>query len=367
VKLSSTDPGLVVSGVGHLALLLAILVAFSDAKHFEDAQESIPVEMVTDQQFAQIMKGEKTEKEIRQQPTRVDKVADISETHKAPPVAEAQTDVPTPPPRLRHIPDPGEDDQPQQQPQQQQAAVPPPPPRPPDPPKPATKPAPTPPPRPDAEAIAPQPPPRPKDEPKKAEVTPPRPPVRPTPVKPKPDDKFKLDEVARIIDATKTDKPSAKPRSGDQTVDDRRLDLADVSRLLSRDAPQQRASTGRELSHLASLGSPTASAPKMSPSLWGQLDGLMQEQYKRCWSYLGLNNADQYIPEIAVQFTPDGSLAAEPKLRNPPSDPNMRSLAESALRAVQRCNPLQIPAQYTPYYDQWKSRILRFDPEEMAG
>ena len=140
-----------------------------------------------------------------------------------------------------------------------------------------------------------------------------------------------------------------------------------MSQLLSKEAPQQKASTGRELSRVASLGSPTASAAKMSPSLWGQLDGLMREQYKQCWSYLGLNGGDQYIPEIKVEFTPDGALAAQPTLRNPPSDPGLRSLADSALRAVQRCNPLKIPPQYAPYYDQWKSRILRFDPEEMAG
>jgi len=140
-----------------------------------------------------------------------------------------------------------------------------------------------------------------------------------------------------------------------------------VSRLLSKDAPQQKASTGRELSRVASLGSPTASAAKMSPSLWGQLDGLLVGQYKKCWSYLGLNGSDQYFPEIQVEFTPDGALAARPVLRNPPNDPNMRSLADSALRAVQECNPLKIPPQYAPYYDEWKSRIVRFDPDEMAG
>ena len=361
MKLSSTDPGLVVSGIGHAALLAAMLVAFSGAKQFEDAQESIPVEMVTDQQFAQIMKGVKTEKEVRPQPTRVDKVADIAETHKVPPVVEAKTNVPTPPPRLRPVPDPGADDQPQPAPAK---AIPPEPPqRPADLPKPESKPVP--PPKPDAEAILPpQPPPRPKDEPKKPSVTPPLPPTRPVQndqPKVKPDDKLKLDEVAKLIAAT-------KPKSGDETADPQpRLNLTEVSQMLSKETPQQKASTGRDLSRVASLGSPTASAAKMSPSLWGQLDGLMQEQYKQCWSYLGLSNGDQYIPEIKVEFTPDGALAAQPTLRNPPGDPGLRSLADSALRAVQRCNPLKIPAQYAPYYDEWKSRILRFDPQEMAG
>ena len=115
----------------------------------------------------------------------------------------------------------------------------------------------------------------------------------------------------------------------------------------------------------APLGSPTASAAKMSPSLWGQLDGLLQEQYKRCWSFVGLGGRQKYVPEIHVQYTQDGSLIGRPVLLNPPSDPNLRNLEESAMRAVRRCDPLRIPAQYQPYYDQWKGRIVRFDPEEM--
>ena len=94
----------------------------------------------------------------------------------------------------------------------------------------------------------------------------------------------------------------------------------------------------------------------------------MQEQYKECWTTLGISSQRNYTPLIEVAYNPDGSLRGEPTLVNPPSDPALRSLADSALRAVRRCNPLRIPAQFAPYFDQWKGpRILRFDPEEMAG
>jgi colicin import membrane protein len=53
-------------------------------------------------------------------------------------------------------------------------------------------------------------------------------------------------------------------------------------------------------------------------------------------------------------------------LVNPPSDPSKRSLAESAMRAVRRCNPLHIPSLYQPFYEEWKGRIVRFDPDEMS-
>ena len=129
--------------------------------------------------------------------------------------------------------------------------------------------------------------------------------------------------------------------------------------------PQRKAATGQELQQVASLGAPTASAAKMSPSLWGQLDGLLQDQYRQCWNYIGMTGQEKYVPQIHVQYAQDGALIGEPQLMNPPSDPNLRSLAESAIRAVRRCNPLRIPAQYQPYYDQWKGRIVRFDPEDM--
>jgi colicin import membrane protein len=104
----------------------------------------------------------------------------------------------------------------------------------------------------------------------------------------------------------------------------------------------------------------------MSPSLWGQLDGLLQDQYKQCWSFIGLGNLPKYVPEIKVQYAQDGTLVGQPVLMNPPSDPRLKTLAESAMRAVRRCNPLNIPAVFQPFYDEWRDRIVRFDPDELS-
>jgi colicin import membrane protein len=211
-------------------------------------------------------------------------------------------------------------------------------------------------------------------------IDPPLPPERPKLIsqeqpKPLPPEKPKFNQISKFLEQKKLDQlvktadtPASRPRSSDQPSDTKeRLNPSEISRLLSRETPQQRASTGRELAQVASLGSPTADAARMSPSMWGALDGLLQEQYKQCWSYLGLDSGHNYIPQIKVEYRADGGLADEPSLLNPPSDPSLRSLADSALRAVRRCNPLKIPAQYAPYFNQWKARILRFDPAEMAG
>ncbi len=236
----------------------------------------------------------------------------------------------------------------------------------------------------EAEPVAPKPEPKPKPPVPKPIPKPDPVPLPPHPVvaklhdktpppKPRPVDRPKVDQVAKLMEDQPTDlTPPAKntartSKPVHETSDTSKFDPTDISRLLSREAPAQRASRGPDTSRVASLGSPTANAPKMSPSMWAGLDGLLEDQYRQCWSYLGLSTGQKYIPQVRVVYGPSGSLEAEPVLINPPSDPSLQSLADSALRAVRRCNPLKIPEQYAPYYDLWKGRVLRFDPEEMAG
>jgi colicin import membrane protein len=375
VKISASEPGVIVSAAGHAAMLLATLVAFSSAPPFQEAQESVPVEVITNEQFNQIMRGEKTAKDIKPLPPRADKVAENTETRPTPVTREAKVDTAAPLQEGKREPDPGRDDKPTPTPPKQ-AAEPPVPPIPdpvkepprPEPPKAQEKAEPKKPEPPkEAEAIEPQKAQKPKEEPKKTveAPTPPRLPPRPKEKDPEPP---KLDQVAKLIEQKRNDdKPASKPKSGAEQALKAKTDPSEIAQLLSRESAQQRASTGQAINQRASLGTATANAPKMSPSIWAALDGLMQDQYKQCWSYLGMNATNRYIPQIKVEYTKDGSLAAEPILNNRPSDPSLTSLAESAMRAVRRCNPLKIPAQYQPYYEQWRSRVLRFDPEEMQG
>lgn len=414
-------PGWVVSAVVHGALLATLLVVLPDAKKFTDAQETVPVEILTEEQVNQIVKGDKQVKKDRPD-QRADKISETRESNPKPPIAEAKKNIPTPPPPLKRLPDPGEDDTPKPaEPAQKVAALPPPRPEPQPKLKPAPKPVPPPPPRPvppKRAAVTPPPKPEPpKPEPpkplSKEAVIPPVPPQRPKPPpKPEPrkvaaaepekpdteppekatppmplppqrprnlarvakpkDISPKRDRLAKLIaDSKNVETPNrrtgARPKSGDESNDSRRqFDASAINRLLSKEAPQRRSSSGQRLQREARRGSQTASAARMSPSMWGQLDGLMQEQYKRCWSYLGIAGR-RYIPQIKVAYSPGGRLTSTPVLLNPPSDPSLKPLAESALRAVRKCDPLRIPPQFAPYYEQWKARILRFDPEEMLG
>jgi len=373
-RLLKERPGYVLSGSVHVALIVAALLSFSHAREFDANVESVPVETLSDEQFSKIMKGEKQAKEV-QPAQKAEKIADTPEVKPDPPIAEAKKDVPTPPPPLKRIADPGEAQQDVPTPPQRVAALPPEPPKPEPPLKPVAKvdppkpqpPVPTPPEKPvikeEADAEVPKPVRRP-DPPKPKPVTPPPEPPKVEAKKPE----FKPDQVAKLLEQKPT-KPAppapAKPKSGDESEPTHRFDTADISKLLSHEVAQRRASSGARLQQLASLGAPNASAAQMSPSLWDQLDGLLQDQYKQCWSYIGAQNL-KYVPEIKVQYAQDGSLIGMPQLVNPPSDPALQNLAESAKRAVLRCNPLHIPAVFQPFYEQWRGRIVRFDPQELS-
>jgi colicin import membrane protein len=354
------NPGFAVSGSVHIGLLALALISFSQTPQQTSEQESIPVAIVSSEQLSQVMKGEKTAAEVKER-QRSEKVAETADpTAKSSPV-DAPKDVAAPPSPLKRQEDAAHaEPQEPASPPQPSAALPPPRPSQ-DSFKPVLKSEPV------KDAAAPLPKQRADEEGPEAVPQPAQ--TKPVQAAPKPVPKFKPDQLAKLLEHEKqkeAKKPAAKPKSGDEAAQpQRKFDLGDIAKFLNKEAPQQKHARSHELSQIASLGAPSASAAKMSPSLWDQLDGLLQEQYKRCWSFSGLGAQQKYIPEIHVQYRPDGGLIGQPELLNPPSDPDLRALAESALRAVRRCDPLRIPAQYQPYYDQWKGRIVRFDPEEM--
>ena len=75
---SKEEPGFILSGVVHVAILVIGLLGLADAKKFDDAQESLAVEVITESQLKQITKGEKTAKEVLPDAKlRVDKIAPI--------------------------------------------------------------------------------------------------------------------------------------------------------------------------------------------------------------------------------------------------------------------------------------------------
>jgi len=226
----------------------------------------------------------------------------------------------------------------------------------------------------------PQPPqkPKPKDEPKPPEEAK-KQEVKKQEAKPKEQAKqkdeprLKVDEVAKLLEkkkaaekgapseadeAKKADKPPAKPKSGDETAPKSKFDAASIANLLSREAPQRRAATGAELTKTASLGAPTASAPRMSPTMQAQIDAYTVEHYRRCWETALSIDAHAYVPQVELRLTRNGALEGAPRLLNPSANPVERRRGEQALGAVRRCSPMPIPPAFEAYFDYWRVTVL---------
>jgi colicin import membrane protein len=319
----------------HLALLAVLVIGFSRAPRFDDAPESIPVETITSTQLNEIMQGEKTGKPAPAPPKPAPAPPEPAKPEPPPPEPPKRPDPPPPEPPKAPPPKP----------------APKPEPPPPEPPK-----RPEPPPKPEAED-APSPPVRPRP-PKPAEETP-RPPDRPRLAKaeetPKPE-KFKLDEIAKTLAKEKAeDKPRPKPPAFDPNA---------INKLIG----QQTRSAELRPNPGPAQGLPNHNAPRMSVSLENALNEWFRDSYKNCWNLPPTNPAgENYVFDVRVTFNPDGSLSGRPVMLNPPHDPEWRAHAESVMRAVQRCNPLHIPNEYAPFFDQWRSKIIHFDPSSAEG
>ena len=100
----------------------------------------------------------------------------------------------------------------------------------------------------------------------------------------------------------------------------------------------------------------------------GEEDAL-KAQIFGCWSIpLGLPYNENLLVRIKLKLKPDGTLIKTEILdharMNMPGQSFYKVLAESALRAIQLCQPLKVP---TSGYERWKNLQLNFDAREMLG
>ena len=355
LKFNPSEPGFWVSGVAHVTLLGAALFGLSTVARFPEAHEGIPVEVITDNQFSQITKGETTAKAALPNPKpRADRVAEKIEQRDP---GEDKRDAPAPPKRPEEM-KVAEKEEPI-------AAQPP-----------------TPPPAPkvaepkvdakaeeekkliekaEAEAIAQQ-----KAEAKakadadakaKADAD------AKAKAKADADAKAKADaDAKKLADAKAKADAEAKARKEAQIA--KKFDPNEIKQLLdSKEKSQSTGATGTEVQKTASLGTATGSAAKLNPSQREALMGILEAQMRRCFTPpISASAGSVVTPILDIRLNPDGTLSQEPAvLKTGPSSTD-RATAEAALRAVRRCAPYRVPAQFAPQYADWKLLKVEFDP-----
>ena len=92
-----------------------------------------------------------------------------------------------------------------------------------------------------------------------------------------------------------------------------------------------------------------------------KLAKMVKQQLEGCWSPPA-GAKDALSIRIRLRLKRDGSLLGSPRVVDRMrfgTDRSFRVFAESAIRAVNRCSPLNLPAEH---YKSWKDITLLFDP-----
>lgn len=115
---------------------------------------------------------------------------------------------------------------------------------------------------------------------------------------------------------------------------------------------------------------PTLGAPDgKDRQLTASERGIIQQAIRSCvqprWNVLsGGASARETVVKIRIRFNADGTLSAPPEVQPPPGPPTsyFRAISESALRAVQECEPYNLPPDL---YHHWKDILMSFSPTDM--
>ena len=293
------------SGMLHLAVLIALAVGLPDLGRPLEVPPPIPVEVVD---IDDITRPKPAEKPV-------------------PVVEEAQPeDIPDAP-----------------QPPVQHAAAPPPPP-PPEAPKPEIRPPEPAEPEAAAEAL-PEPEPLPDPEPK---------PEAQEKVEDDPDPPIPAPRPKPRVELAKKPEPKRKPQQ------DRLAAILRNVEKLQEDTPRERTAEPKQKQRSA------VAAETSQPMTISEIDAI-RRQIERCWNVpAGARDAENLVVSMRVVLNPDGSVRRAEILDVPrmTQDPFYRTAAESALRAVKRCSPLQVPPRK---YTIWREMTLTFNPREMFG
>lgn len=398
MKLTTSEPGMVMSALGHATFLVAGLLAFSSPVPLPDNEEAIAVEMVDASALNQVTRGERKAEKVEAQPLqRAERKSEIVERKEE---GEAKQDTPAPPTRPAELKT-ADDSASAPMPPSRAANLPKPEPKPPEPVKqPPQKTGPS------AAEIAEQ---RREELAKLAEEAEIASKAKQAEEAAKAAAKAKSEAEAQArqeaaakakaeaqakaeaaeaakekaelaakakaeADAKAKIAAAAKAKQEAEAKAKREMEIAknfnasDISKLLqSKEQAQSTGSSAPQVNRTASLGTERGASQKLSPSLRGQLIGIIQDQLMKCWNVpIALANArGSVVPQVRMKLNTDGSLVGQPGVVNSSSDPLFAVAASSALTATRRCAPLRIPAQFAAYYDDWRDVVVNFDARDV--
>jgi len=293
--------GLAISAIGHAGVLVWALIAFSAQPFDATPADSLPIDLVSTTEFSQMVAGAKSAPKLPTPRPLVEKVGEPGPAKEAAVKISDRPEIVTASSRPPPLPLPK-----------------------PEPKAPAHKPA--------ADASA---------------------------ENPAPD--AKADDIAEALRKSDTKpeppKPPTPPKKPPPKFDTSRIEnrLA----LLDKREQQRHAASGAELNPSAALGAASGQAATLSQS---EIDAL-RAQIQACWNPpAGAADARDLIVRVRLLLNRDGSVAGEPIVLNRTTSAFFQVAAESATRAIRRCQPYKLPIAK---YELWKDVEVTFDPRDM--
>ena len=237
-------------------------------------------------------------------------------------------------------------------------------------PKPAPEPAPTPKP----EAVAPTPPPVREEKPKVEDKPEPKPLPKKAEPEPKPAEKAEPEPEPEPEVAAKPTPPKPKikpkpPKRPKKVVKKKKpndFNLDQISALLDKSEDKNQ----RKIEEAPGEdGSPTIGDVVSQIGADAQLtldeEDALRQQIQKCWNPpVGVAGAEKLLIQLRIGLNEDGSVQSNPRLLNSVSHPSFQIAADSAIRAVLRCAPYDMPAEK---YETWRDIKMNFDPSEMLN
>ena len=143
---------------------------------------------------------------------------------------------------------------------------------------------------------------------------------------------------------------------------DEMFDPNSIAALIDKSKEEQ-AETTKKLNKVTQSQDPSMNLSGLTLSE----EDALKAQIFGCWSIpLGLPYNKNLLVRIKLKLKPDGTVIKTEILdharMNKPGQGFYKVLAESALRAIQLCQPLRVP---TTGYERWKDLQLNFDAREM--
>ena len=166
--------------------------------------------------------------------------------------------------------------------------------------------------------------------------------------------------------------PKPKPKPAEKTPMTAKpspLDTSSLANLIDKALPKAKTKP-LDTSKLAK--DITAAQPRtatIDPRAAATLAQAIQAQVAPCWNPpTGGRDVRRMTVLIRVSYSRDGRVTGQPEIVGqtgvtPQNQDFARAFAETARRAVLRCQPLKLPADM---YELWQSVDINFDPEQMA-